>query len=88
MDRDGRINRAGNSRARKTMVQLVWLWLRYQPESRLARWFRARVGELMGRTRRIAIVAMARTARRNLAVHHCGRRAGGRHSRSLSFDRR
>jgi transposase len=60
MDRDGRINRAGNSRARKTMVQLAWLWLRYQPESRLAQWFRARVGELKGRTRRIAIVAMAR----------------------------
>ena len=60
MDRDRRINRAGNSRARKTMVQLAWLWLRYQPESGLARWFRERVGELQGRTRRIAIIAMAR----------------------------
>ena len=60
MDRDRRINRAGNSRARKTMVQLAWLWLRYQPESGLAQWFRGRVGELQGRTRRIAIVAMAR----------------------------
>jgi hypothetical protein len=57
---DRRINRAGNSRARKTMVQLAWLWLRYQPESGLAQWFRGRVGELQGRTRRIAIVAMAR----------------------------
>ena len=28
MDRDRRINRAGNSRARKTLVQLAWLWLR------------------------------------------------------------
>jgi transposase len=60
MDRDRRINRAGNSRARKTMVQLAWLWLRYQPESGLAQWFRGRVGELQGRTRRIAIIAMAR----------------------------
>ena len=60
MDRDRRINRAGNSRARKTMVQLAWLWLRYQPESGLAQWFRRRVGELQGRTRRIAIIAMAR----------------------------
>jgi transposase len=34
--------------------------LRYQPESGLARWFRERVGELQGRTRRIAIIAMAR----------------------------
>jgi transposase len=60
MDRDRRISRAGNSRARKTMVQLAWLWLRYQPESSLAQRFRNRVGELEGRTRRIAIIAMAR----------------------------
>ena len=60
MDRDRHIGRAGNSRARKTMVQLAWLWLRYQPESALAAWFRTRVGTLQGRTRRIAIVAMAR----------------------------
>ena len=60
MDRDRRINRAGNSRARKTLIQLAWLWLRYQPESSLAQWFRERVGALQGRTRRIAIVAMAR----------------------------
>ena len=42
------------------MIQLAWLWLRYQPGSALARWFRERVGSLQGRTRRIAIVAMAR----------------------------
>ncbi len=60
MDRDRRIGRSGNPRARTTMVQLAWLWLRYQPESALATWFRTRVGTLQGRTRRIAIVAMAR----------------------------
>ena len=60
MDRDRRINRAGNSRARKTLVQLAWLWLRYQPESRHAAWFRGRVGSLQGRIRRITIVALAR----------------------------
>src|SRR5208337_928324 len=32
----------------------------YQPDSALATWFRERVGTLQGRTRRIAIVAMAR----------------------------
>ena len=42
------------------MIQLAWLWLRYQPGSELAEWFRERVGALAGRTRRIAIVAMAR----------------------------
>src|ERR1700722_3929597 len=60
MDRDRRINRAGNSRARKTLVQLAWLWLRYQPESSQAAWFRDRVGSLQGRIRRITIVALAR----------------------------
>lgn len=60
MNRDRRISRAGNSRARTTMIQLAWLWLRYQPGSELAEWFRKRVGTLAGRTRRIAIVAMAR----------------------------
>lgn len=60
MDRDRRISRAGNARARKTLIQLAWLWLRYQPDSSLACWFRERVGDLQGRTRRIAIVAMAR----------------------------
>lgn len=60
MDRDRRIARSGNPRARTTMVQLAWLWLRYQPDSALAAWFRTRVGTLQGRTRRIAIVAMAR----------------------------
>jgi transposase len=60
MDRDRRIGRAGTPRARTTLIQLAWLWLRHQPDSRLAAWFRARVGTLQGRTRRIAIVAMAR----------------------------
>ena len=60
MDRDRSISRAGNPRARTTLIQLAWLWLRYQPGSALAAWFRERVGTLPGRTRRIAIVAMAR----------------------------
>jgi transposase len=60
MDRDRGISRAGNPRARTTMIQLAWLWLRYQPDSALAIWFRQRVGTLQGRTRRISIVAMAR----------------------------
>ncbi|TWB33304.1 transposase [Nitrospirillum viridazoti] len=60
IDRDRRIGRAGNTRARTTLIQLAWLWLRYQPDSELAGWFRRRVGALEGRTRRIAIVALAR----------------------------
>jgi transposase len=60
MDRDRSISRAGNARARTTLIQVAWLWLRYQPGSALAKWFRERVGTMQGRTRRIAIVAMAR----------------------------
>ena len=60
MDRGRSISRTGNPRARTTLIQLAWLWLRYQPGSALATWFRERVGTLRGRTRRIAIVAMAR----------------------------
>ena len=60
VDRDRSISRMGNPRARTSMIQLAWLWLRYQPDSALATWFRERVGALQGRTRRIAIVAVAR----------------------------
>jgi transposase len=58
--RDQGISKAGNRRARALAVELAWLWLRYQPESELSRWFHARVGHLKGRIRRIAIVALAR----------------------------
>jgi transposase len=60
MARDQGIAKAGNRRARKTMIQLAWLWLLHQPDSALSKWFRERVGDQKGRVRRIAIVAMAR----------------------------
>jgi len=31
VDRDRSISRAGNPRARTTLIQLAWLWLRYHP---------------------------------------------------------
>jgi transposase len=60
MARDQGISKAGNSRARTTMMELAWLWRRYQPDSALSKWFNERVGDRKGRVRRIAIVAMAR----------------------------
>jgi transposase len=60
MARDQGIAKAGNSRARKAMIELAWLWRRHQPDSALSKWFRERVGDRKGRVRRIAIVAMAR----------------------------
>jgi len=58
--REQGISKAGNPRARTLAIELAWLWLRYQPDSELSRWFRQRVGDLKGRIRRITIVAMAR----------------------------
>jgi len=42
------------------MIELAWLWLRYQPQSALAQWFRERTANVKGRIRRILIVAVAR----------------------------
>jgi transposase len=58
--REQGISKAGNRRARKLAVELAWLWLRHQPDSELSCWFRQRVGDMKGRLRRIAIVALAR----------------------------
>jgi transposase len=58
--REQGISKAGNHRARTIAIELSWLWLRHQPGSELSRWFRERVGDLKGRIRRIAIVALAR----------------------------
>ena len=58
--REQGISKAGNRRARTTLIELAWLWLEHQPESELARWFKQRVGDRKGRVRKIAIVALAR----------------------------
>jgi transposase len=54
------ISKAGNRRIRTLMVELSWLWLRYQPKSELSNWFEARFANGGKRTRRIGIVALAR----------------------------
>ena len=58
--REQGISKAGNPKARTTMVELAWMWLRHQPESALSQWFRERVGATRGRLRRIAAAALAR----------------------------
>lgn len=58
-DRDQGITKAGNARTRSLMVELSWMWLRYQPQSDLAKWFQANFGHGK-RTRRVGIVALAR----------------------------
>ena len=58
--RDQGITRSGNARARRCAIELAWLWLRHQPGSALACWYRTRVGTMTGRMRRITLVALAR----------------------------
>lgn len=54
------VSKAGNPRLRTTMIQLSWLWLRHQPQSALAHWFKERVKRNGGRLRKTTIVALAR----------------------------
>jgi transposase len=58
--REQGISKAGNKRIRKLMIELSWLWLRYQPNSELSKWFEQRFGGGGKRMRRIGIVALAR----------------------------
>jgi transposase len=57
---DQGITRAGNKHVRRLMVQLAWSWVRYQPDSALARWYQTKFGHGSRRLRRIGIVALAR----------------------------
>ena len=60
-EREQGIGKDGNRRVRAAMVELAWTWLRWQPDSALSVWFRARVGAMGGgRIRKIMIVALAR----------------------------
>jgi transposase len=60
MAREQGISKDGNRRLRACLVELAWFWLRFQPESALARWFHARVNGAKGRVAKIMIVGMAR----------------------------
>jgi transposase len=54
------VSKAGNARLRTAMVELAWLWLRYQSDTKLARWFHERVQRNGGRLKKPMIVALAR----------------------------
>ena len=60
VDREQGVSKAGNHRLRTTLVQLAWLWLRHQPQSALALWFKERVNRDGGRRKKTTIVALAR----------------------------
>lgn len=58
--REQGIGRTGSVWVRPAVIELAWLWLRWQPESALSRWYQERWGGGSRRQRRIGIVALAR----------------------------
>jgi transposase len=60
IEREQGIGKAGNARLRTLMVELAWLWQRYQPNSAQVGWFRERVGGTGRRMRKVMVVALAR----------------------------
>src|SRR6516162_9720364 len=60
IDREQGIGKGGNRRLRTVMVELAWLWTRYQPAAAQVCWFRERVGSTGRRVRKIMVVALAR----------------------------
>jgi transposase len=58
--REKGLAKAGNARVRRGMIPLAWRFLRFQPDSALTRWYRARTADARGATRKTMIVALAR----------------------------
>jgi transposase len=59
-NREQGISKAGSRHIRAVAIEMAWCWLRYQPRSRLSRWFQQRFGHGGTRIRKIGIVALAR----------------------------
>jgi transposase len=58
--REQGISKAGNHRVRAMAVEIAWCWLRYQPDSELARWYYEAFGHGGTRMRKVGVVALAR----------------------------
>jgi transposase len=58
--REQGISKAGNRHVRCLMVELAWMWLRWQPTSALSQWYQRRFGPGNKRARKVGIVALAR----------------------------
>jgi len=59
-DRELGISKVGNRHIRAMAIEIAWIWLRYQPNSELSRWYQRRFGKGSKRLRKIGIVALAR----------------------------
>jgi transposase len=59
-EREQGISKAGNKHVRALIVELAWLWRRWQPGSALSQWYERRFAAGNKRVRKIGIVALAR----------------------------
>ena len=54
------ISKAGNSWARRVLIEVAWLWRKYQPGSPLSQWYACKTADQSPRIRRIMLIALAR----------------------------
>ena len=59
-ERDQGISKAGNRRVRAMIIEIAWIWLRFQPKSALSQWYQRRFAGAGARMRRVGVVALAR----------------------------
>ena len=79
--REQGLARAGNARVRRGMIQLAWRFLRFQKQSALAQWYRARTADsrLTGAAQDDDCRVGTQAAHRALALCHDWRDIGRRH---------
>ena len=58
--REQGIGKDGSRWVRGVAIEQAWVWLRFQPESELSKWYERRFGHGSKRLRKIGIVALAR----------------------------
>jgi len=54
------ISKAGNSWARRILIEVAWLWQKHQPASPLSHWYFQKTTGQSSRIRRIMLIALAR----------------------------
>lgn len=59
-EREQGISKSGRAEFRCLMIEIAWMWLYYQPNSELSKWYRRRFDDGSKRSRKRGIVALAR----------------------------
>lgn len=59
-ERQQGISKSGRAEFRCLMIEIAWMWLHYQPNSELSKWYRRRFDDGSKRNRKRGIVALAR----------------------------